>query len=140
MLTKRSRRRSLEYQNDCITPSTQKTLPCRFRNSRRASRSRLASPVANAAVTAARIRLGELPLAWAEAFVPKSKFDGVAVGGWTNIGASGYRFAYYQICSGNCGSFSSNHAATGSLPFGIQVYGYGSYTSYMYPGGLDLKR
>ena len=66
--------------------------------------------------------------------------DGVAVGGWTNIGASGYRFAYYQICNGNCGNFASNHSAAGSLPFGIQVYGYGSYTSYMYPGGLDLKR
>jgi hypothetical protein len=25
-------------------------------------------------------------------------------------------------------------------PFGIDVYGYGQFTSYMYPGGLDLKR
>ncbi len=25
-------------------------------------------------------------------------------------------------------------------PFGLLVYGYGRYTSYMYPGGLDLKR
>jgi hypothetical protein len=24
------------------------------------------------------------------------------------------------------------------MPFGIVVYGFGSYTSYMYPGGLDL--
>ena len=23
---------------------------------------------------------------------------------------------------------------------GIVVYGYGAYTSYMYPGGLDLQR
>jgi hypothetical protein len=80
---------------------------------------------------------------WATVIAPTNgtvTIDGVAVGGWTNIGASGYRFAYYQLCNGNCGSFSSNHAAAGSLPFGIQVYGYGSYTSYMYPGGLDLKR
>jgi hypothetical protein len=25
-------------------------------------------------------------------------------------------------------------------PVGLTVYGYGRYTSYMYPGGLDLKR
>ena len=25
------------------------------------------------------------------------------------------------------------------MPFGITVYGYGQYTSYWYPGGLDLK-
>ena len=27
-----------------------------------------------------------------------------------------------------------------ALPFGIVVYGYGAFTSYMYPGGLDLKK
>jgi hypothetical protein len=26
----------------------------------------------------------------------------------------------------------------GSMPFGITVYGYGQYTSYWYPGGLEL--
>ncbi len=80
---------------------------------------------------------------WATVIAPVAgtvTIDATPVGGWTNIGASGYRFAYYQICNGNCGSFASNHTATGSLPFGIQVYGYGSYTSYWYPGGLDLKR
>ncbi|CAN5788077.1 hypothetical protein BH09MYX1_BH09MYX1_47510 [soil metagenome] len=80
---------------------------------------------------------------WATIIAPNAgtvTIDGVAVGGWTAIGVSGYRFAYYSICNGNCGNFSSNHAAVGSLPFGIQVYGYGTYTSYMYPGGLDLKR
>lgn len=30
------------------------------------------------------------------------------------------------------------HVLEGSLPFGIQVTGYGSYTSYYYPGGLNL--
>jgi hypothetical protein len=34
---------------------------------------------------------------------------------------------------------SGAHTLTGSQPFGIQVMGYGSYTSYQYPGGLDLK-
>jgi hypothetical protein len=30
------------------------------------------------------------------------------------------------------------HVMTGSKPFGVQVIGYGSYTSYQYPAGLDL--
>jgi hypothetical protein len=31
------------------------------------------------------------------------------------------------------------HLAESSMPFGIAVYGVGRYTSYMFPGGLDLK-
>jgi hypothetical protein len=31
------------------------------------------------------------------------------------------------------------HSIHGEEPFAITVYGVGSYTSYMYPGGLDLK-
>ena len=31
------------------------------------------------------------------------------------------------------------HNITSPKKFGIAVYGVGSYTSYMYPGGLDLK-
>jgi hypothetical protein len=33
----------------------------------------------------------------------------------------------------------TNHTNTSSQPFGIMVYGHASYTSYMYPGGLDLN-
>ncbi|MDD5305711.1 MAG: IgGFc-binding protein [Deltaproteobacteria bacterium] len=32
------------------------------------------------------------------------------------------------------------HKIKSTEAFGIQVYGVGTYTSYMYPGGLDLKR
>jgi IgGFc binding protein len=32
------------------------------------------------------------------------------------------------------------HFAQSKKPFGLVVYGYGQYTSYMYPGGLDVKR
>ncbi len=32
------------------------------------------------------------------------------------------------------------HTIEGDTGFGIAVHGYGQYTSYMYPGGLDLKR
>ncbi len=31
------------------------------------------------------------------------------------------------------------HTIEGTAPFGILVYGFGSYTSYFYPGGLDLR-
>ena len=63
------------------------------------------------------------------------KIDNVAIGGWTAIGVTGYSFAYVQLSNQQ-----SNHVATGNGPFGIEVYGYGSYTSYWYPGGLNLKR
>ncbi len=32
------------------------------------------------------------------------------------------------------------HVLTSSAPVGLQVLGYGSYTSYQYPGGLNLKQ
>ena len=32
------------------------------------------------------------------------------------------------------------HYIESSSQFGIMVYGVGSYTSYLYPGGLDLKK
>ena len=46
--------------------------------------------------------------------------------------------------SASCVSSSANtgtgaHTLTASNPVGIQVMGYGSYTSYTYPGGLDLQ-
>ncbi len=34
---------------------------------------------------------------------------------------------------------SGTHVLVASKPVGIQVVGYGAYTSYQYPGGLDLK-
>ncbi len=34
---------------------------------------------------------------------------------------------------------TGSHSLTSSKPVGIQVYGYGSYTSYQYPGGLNLR-
>ena len=42
--------------------------------------------------------------------------------------------AHEQLPAGQQG-----HSASGSQPFGLYVYGYGSRTSYMYPGGLDLR-
>lgn len=48
------------------------------------------------------------------------------------IGGSGMSVARHVISGGT-------HTMSGDANFGIVVYGYGSYTSYMYPGGLNLE-
>jgi hypothetical protein len=50
------------------------------------------------------------------------------------IGTSAYGIARVALGTGQAGA----HVLTASQPVGIQVVGYGSYTSYMYPGGLNL--
>jgi IgGFc binding protein len=52
------------------------------------------------------------------------------------VGTSGYSVYRVQLGAGQAGA----HVLGASQPVGIQVVGYGSYTSYMYPGGLDLQR
>jgi hypothetical protein len=64
--------------------------------------------------------------------------DGKTVGSFTAIGGSGYGVAHVQLCA--AGSCSGVHTAQSDVPFGIEVYGYGEYTSYRYPGGLNLAR
>ena len=61
--------------------------------------------------------------------------DGAAVGGFVPIGATGFGVARVKLNNNGDG----NHELTGDQPFGVSVYGYGQYTSYWYPGGLDLK-
>ena len=56
------------------------------------------------------------------------------------IGTSGYYLAYVQVCDNNLTGCTGNHTASSTSAFGIQVYGYGSYTSLMYPGGLNLTK
>ncbi len=53
---------------------------------------------------------------------------------FTAIGASGFGVAKVPLSNTGNGT----HAAESSMGFGITVYGYGTYTSYWYPGGLDL--
>jgi hypothetical protein len=60
--------------------------------------------------------------------------DGEPVAGFAPVGQSGYAAAAVLLANINGG----NHAVTADQPFGISVYGYGDYTSYWYPGGLDL--
>ncbi len=60
--------------------------------------------------------------------------DGAPVTGFTQLGGSGLGVARVTLPNGANG----NHTITGDVGFGISVYGYGQYTSYWYPGGLDL--
>ena len=51
------------------------------------------------------------------------------------LGTTDYRVARYRLPADR-----EVFRIEGSAPFGIVVYGYGAFTSYMYPGGLDLKK
>lgn len=59
--------------------------------------------------------------------------DGAAVPGLHPMGAGRLVSARVEISGGV-------HRMEASQPFGIVVYGFGAYTSYLYPGGLDLQR
>lgn len=59
--------------------------------------------------------------------IPDASFDG--------IGNTGFRVARYQLPAER-----EVFRMQGSEPFGIFVYGYGAFTSYLYPGGLDLRK
>lgn len=54
---------------------------------------------------------------------------------FADIGDTGYRVARYLLPAGR-----EVFRMEGTRPFGIVVYGYGAFTSYMYPGGLDLRK
>ncbi|MEM9068724.1 MAG: IgGFc-binding protein [Myxococcota bacterium] len=58
--------------------------------------------------------------------------DGRLVQGLEPIGDTGAGVARIEIRPGV-------HRMEGTQPFGVVVYGFGSYTSYMVPGGLDLR-
>jgi hypothetical protein len=60
--------------------------------------------------------------------------DGGAVAvTWSPVGSSGFVTATIELVGGA-------HTITADDVFGIIVYGVGDYTSYMYPGGLDLEQ
>ncbi len=65
----------------------------------------------------------------------KVLLDGQEVAGFVAIGASGFGIARVPLANNGDG----NHTITGDEKFGVQVYGYGQYTSYWYPAGLDLN-
>lgn len=59
--------------------------------------------------------------------------DGEPVMGLRPMGAGRLASAKLEISGGV-------HRMESTRPFGIVVYGFGAYTSYLYPGGLDLQR
>ncbi|MBI5533535.1 MAG: hypothetical protein HY898_12525 [Deltaproteobacteria bacterium] len=61
--------------------------------------------------------------------------DGAALGGFVAIGGTGYSVSRFQFATGGNGT----HRLTSNQAVGITVYGYGQYTSYWYPGGLNLS-
>lgn len=61
--------------------------------------------------------------------------DGQPVAVATNPISSNFGIARVKLGPGNKGA----HVLEATAPVGIQVFGYGAYTSYHYPGGLDLK-
>jgi hypothetical protein len=52
------------------------------------------------------------------------------------VGSSDYQVVRARLPAAGSGVYHLHADA----PVGLHVYGYGRYTSYMYPGGLDLKR
>ncbi len=64
----------------------------------------------------------------------KLTLDGAAVTVVPKPISSGFGIARVKLGAGKNGA----HVLTSSAPVGIQVMGYGSYTSYQYPGGLNL--
>jgi hypothetical protein len=61
--------------------------------------------------------------------------DGAAVTATgTQIGGTGYKVFRIQLGATNGGV----HTLVSDLPVGVQVIGYGSFTSYQYPAGLNL--
>jgi hypothetical protein len=63
--------------------------------------------------------------------------DGMPPLTFTPIGGSGFGLARVQALGAGPGN-DGNHSIQGDMAFGITVYGYGTYTSYWYPGGLNL--
>lgn len=61
--------------------------------------------------------------------------DGQDITNFSEIGSSGYGVVRHALSKD-----SEVHNASSTEPFGIVTYGYGEYTSYMYPGGLDLQK
>ena len=61
--------------------------------------------------------------------------DGSAVSGAAKALTTGFELRRITLNNSRNGGA---HKLTGDKPFGIQVSGYGFYTSYQYPGGLNL--
>jgi hypothetical protein len=66
------------------------------------------------------------------------RLDGVRIPEalFVRVGTSDFAVARVDLSSNG----SSVHRITADREVGLTVYGYGLFTSYMYPGGADLER
>ena len=64
----------------------------------------------------------------------KVTIDGQPLGVAPTDVSSGYGVARVKLGAGQSGA----HVLESDQPVGLQVIGYGAYTSYQYPGGLNL--
>ncbi|HTA93774.1 MAG TPA: hypothetical protein VK745_29560, partial [Polyangiaceae bacterium] len=66
----------------------------------------------------------------------KVTLDGLALPATPKpVGGSSFGIARVHLGVGSGGA----HSLVSDKPVGLQIIGYGSYTSYAYPGGLDLQ-
>ena len=75
---------------------------------------------------------------WIDVITPQGNtvtLDGtdIPTTSYTQVGSQPFATAHVQL-----DNTKEGHEIHGVSPFGLVVYGYGSRTSYMYPGGLDL--
>jgi IgGFc binding protein len=76
-------------------------------------------------------------LSYADVIAPSSAhvtLDGSPLTGANSSIGSGYLVVRAKLGAGVSGA----HVLTSDVPVGLQVLGYGQYTSYQYPGGLNL--
>ncbi len=81
----------------------------------------------------------DYPVSYADILAPlgtKLTVDGAAVTATFETIASGYGIARLPLGPGKNGA----HTLEADASVGLQVVGYGAFTSYQYPGGLDLKQ
>ena len=58
--------------------------------------------------------------------------DGTAMSGGSPVGDGAFLVTRFSVAPGA-------HTLASSSPFGVKVSGLGNHTSYLYPGGLDLR-
>jgi IgGFc binding protein len=107
----------------------------------------LGDPSESAAITLTQYRSSYTFLApetytenWIDVLAPKGatvNLDGkdILAASFTPVGGQPFAVAHVELPT----TGSQGHSIKSATPFGLVVYGYGSRTSYMYPGGLDLR-
>ena len=63
--------------------------------------------------------------------------DANPVDGWHAVDGSNWQTATISLAAGSL--HDGNHRVDATAAVGITVYGYGDYSSYWYPGGLDVR-